>query len=326
MEAGLPITQVENVDEPEAITSCPPPTQYASNEAQIVAQIAKYYPDVKIGAWVGGSPTTAESYWIAYNELAQNLNLPQISYAVADTSWNAPWENAPTQWQSWLQQVSANVQQLGMSLTVLLDGTNGDISPTEWTAQSEQHAAMLAQMAGVNVSTLLFQTWDVGGPTAVSPLNEPSTIGNDALEIAATWPLYSTDLITAGGGAALVCPTQVATTVGQAVSLSGINITFNAADVAANTRFAIVITAVGATFFAQASADGVVDGSGSGTIVLDGTQAEMNAELQSLTITEAASGPDTVLIELFNGSGRVDDQQINVSTTASGPPPATHQH
>src|SRR5208282_6501587 len=105
--------------------------------------------------------------------LAKIQNLPTISYAVADTSWNAPWVESPSQWQSWLQQVSAQVQQLGMTLTVMVDGTNGDTSGIQWTAQSEQHAAMLAQMAGVDVSTILVRTWQLGEPNAVSPLNEP---------------------------------------------------------------------------------------------------------------------------------------------------------
>jgi hypothetical protein len=317
VEAGLPITKVEDVSEPEHDNSTPP-AQWASYEAQIVAQIAQDYPTVQIGSWVGGSPTTAASYWTAYNSLAQSLNLPQICYAVADTSWNAPSVNSPAQWTSWLQQLSGTLQQLGMTLTVLLDGTNGDISPTQWTAQSEQHAALLAQIPGVDVTALLIRTWDPGGPTADSPLNQPDTLGNDAMEIAATWSLYSHHLITASGRATLGCPSQASTTAGQPVSLDGITVTFDGADVANGARFALVITGDGATFYARANGAGVVDGSGSGTIVLDGTQAEIQAELQSLTMTEAASGPDTVDVELFNDSGRVADQQIDVSTTDPG--------
>src|SRR5208337_4510333 len=318
VEAGLPITQVEDVQEPECTSWAPPPSQWASYFAQSVAQIAEYYPNVKLGEWVGGSPTTAASFWTAYDSLAETINLPTISYAVADTSWNAPWVNSPSQWQSWLQQISAQVQQLGMTLTVLLDGTNGDTSGIQWTAQSEQHAAMVAQMAGVDVATILVRTWQLGGPNAVSPLNDPSTLGNDALEIAATYPLYAQNLITGTGGAILSSPSQAATTAGQSTSLGGITVTFGAADVATGGRFAIVINANTATFFAQAYGNGVVDGSGSGTIVLEGTQAEIDAELQSLTFTEAAGGSDTIDVELFNSSGRVADQQIKVSATVSG--------
>jgi hypothetical protein len=42
-----------------------------------------------------------------------------------------------------------------MQLKVLLDGINTDASDQQWTAQSEQHAAMLESLSGVTVNTLL---------------------------------------------------------------------------------------------------------------------------------------------------------------------------
>lgn len=152
--ADLPIVQVEDDTEPEwsAPTQIPQKAQYV---ALSVAQIVKYYPNIKVGTWIGGSPQVAASFWSNYNNIANSLNLPGFSYAVADVSWNTPWLNTPSQWQGWFQQLSGELKNFGMSLTVMVDGTHTDISGTEWTAQSQQHAAIIAEMAGVNVDDIL---------------------------------------------------------------------------------------------------------------------------------------------------------------------------
>lgn len=314
--AGLPIVRVEDDDEPEVTQTSTQLTQTADYVSNTVAQIAKYYPDVQIGQWIGGSPTVAASFWATYNSLAVKLGLPQFSYVVADTGWNAPWVESPAAWQSWLQQVSSQVQGLGMKLTVLVDGTNTDTTAAEWTAQSEQHLAMLAQMPGVVVNTILVRSWQAGQPNAVLPLNQPTTIGNDALMISSTYSLYEQNMITASGVCQVSADGQVIVGLNQASSIGDLTIKLAATDLAANAKVAVVITADTAVFNTNGSGSGTVTGNGTGTIILDGTQADINAELAGLQITEPVSGPDTVDIEVFGANGRINDTQISVLSVA----------
>jgi len=318
VKANLPIVQVEDDMEPELNSTLAQLNQKAQYMTQSVAQIVRYFPNVKIGTWAGGSPQTAASFWSDYDVLAKNLNLPKISYAVADTSWNAPWVTTPATWQSWLQQLSGQVQNQGMTLTVMVDGVGTDTTGSQWTAQSQQHAAMLAQIPGVNVNCILVRSWQPGQPNAVLPLNQPSTIGNDALMIASTYSLYQQSMITASGAATISAPGQVIVGVGAATLIDGVAVSLGAADLAADVRIAVVITANSAMFSARACGEGVISGSGTTTIVLDGTQADINAMLQTLSMSEPVGGPDTLDIEIFGVNGRLADQQISVLATPSG--------
>jgi hypothetical protein len=306
VEAGLPVVRVENVDEPENMTTSPSGlSQLAEYTTNIVSQVTNYFPDVQIGQWVGGSPTVASSFWSTYNSMAAKLGLPGFSYVVADTSWNAPWVTSPASWQSWLQEVSAQAQNLGMSLTALVDGTNTDTTAAEWTAQSEQHAAMLAETPGVNVNTILVRSWTANEPNAVLPLNQPSTMGNDALMISSTFTLYQQNLITATGTCNVNANGQVIVGVGQQSSIGPVTLDLDASDLASGARVAVVITADTALFSAEVVGNGLVSGSGTGTIVLNGSQADIDAELNTLKITEPTGGPDTVDIEVFGVNGRI---------------------
>jgi len=250
--------------------------------AAIVKQIVHYYPTVRIGQWEGqASLAVTSAWWADYNLAAKIAGLPVISYAVADTSWNAPWVTSPASWQTWLRGLSALVQSNGMQLKVLLDGINTDASDQQWTAQSEQHAAMLASLSGVTVNTLLVRTWQHALPDAILPINQPTTVGNDAAEIAAIYPLYQTGNITAQGAATLTTLPQVIVTTASTTAIQPPSLDLAAADIAVGARVAVVLIDETGFLSAAAQGTGTVLGAGTNDLILNGTSAEVMAELKT---------------------------------------------
>ena len=318
--ADLPIVAVENNTEldypsPGVIASFP---SLAANAVLIVRQIVTHYPNVKIGQWVGGGPTnTAAAWWNAYDAAASAAGLPNISYAVADTSWNAPWVTPPATWQATLTSLSALVQADGMSLNVLLDGIPTDGSGQQWTAQSEQHAAMLAAMADVKVAALRIESWSPAYPTATLPVNKPTTMGNDAAEIGAIYPLYQAGSITAAGPIAITASSQQIVTENAVVPIDGLSLGWSAPDAAGSTWAAIVIIDNTGQLSATASGAATVSGAGTNRLILNGNSVELAAELSTVRVIEPVSGPDTVDIEAFGANGRLADRQIQLLSVQS---------
>jgi hypothetical protein len=324
-QANLPITGVENDDEVELSAS---PTNFASVAQYmvgIVQQITKYYPGVQIGQWEGGSPATAtEAWWTAYNSAAKAAGLPLISYAVADTSWNAPWVTSSSDWQGWLTALSNLAKQSGVQLEVLLDGIKTDASDSQWTAQSEQHGAMLATLGGVSADVILIRSWQTNYPQAVLPVNSPTTLGNDVIAIAATYPLYKGGLITAQGAISLSAPSQVIARLGSGTAIGPVSMNSYSSGSIAGARVAAVLLTETGVLTAATSGTGSVSGTGSNELILNGTYDEVAAELRTVTVTGTASGPDTIDIELFGANGRLATSQIPVLFLPS-PPGASPQ-
>ena len=318
--AGLPITAVENDDEVEVSSPFKDDlAASAQNMAAIVKQIVQYYPTVSIGQWEGqASLAVTSDWWADYNLAAKVAGLPSISYVVADTSWNAPWVTSPASWQTWLTGLSALVQSNGMQLKVLLDGINTDASDQQWTAQSEQHAAMLAALSGVTVNTLLVRTWQHALPDAILPINQPTTIGNDAAEIAAIYPLYQTHSITAQAAATLTAVPQVIVTTASTTAIQSPSLVLGAADIAVGAHVAVVLIDETGLLSAAAQGSGMVLGAGTNELILNGTSADVMAELKTLTLTETADGPNSIDIEAFGANGRLADAQIAVLALSAG--------
>jgi hypothetical protein len=318
--AGLPITAVENDDEVEVFSPFKDNlAASAQNMAAIVKQIVRDYPTVSIGQWEGQAPLAVTSAWWAdYDSAAKTAGLPGLSYAVADTSWNAPWQTSPASWQTWLTGLSTLVQSNGMQLKILLDGINTDASGQQWTAQSEQHAAMLASLQGVTVNTLLVRTWQHALPSAILPINQPTSIGNDAAEIAAIYHLYQTGSITAQGAATLSALPQIIVTTASTTAIEAPALGLGAADMAAGARLAVVLIDETGLLSATAQGTGMVLGAGTNELTLNGTSADVTAELRTLTLTETANGPDSIDIEAFGANGRLADAQIAVLALPAG--------
>jgi len=279
----------------------------------IVQQITKSYPNVQIGQWQGGNPATATAaWWSAYDSAAKAAGLPLISYAVADTSWNAPWVTSPSDWQGWLIALSNLAKQSNVQLEVLLDGIKSDASDSQWTAQSEQHSAMLATLGGVSADVILVRTWQTNYPQAVLPVNSPTTLGNAAIAIAATYPLYQSGLITAQGAISLSAPSQVIARIGSGTAVGPVSLNRYSSDAVAGARVAAVLLTETGALAAATSGAGTVSGIGSNELVLNGTYDEVAAELRTIMVTGTAGGLDAIDIELFGANGRLGTSQIPV--------------
>src|SRR3984957_20796277 len=96
------------------------------------------------------------------------------------------------------------------------------------------------QLSGVTVNTLLVRTWQHALPDAILPINQPTTVGNDAAEIAAIYPLYQTGNITAQGAATLTTLPQVIVTTASTTAIQPPSLDLAAGDIAVGARVAVV--------------------------------------------------------------------------------------
>jgi len=322
-QAGLPITQVEGDDEIEFEHPIASFGTVAADEAAVVKHILQYFPNIKIGQWEGVGPTSTTQAWLsAYDSAAQAAGLPQISYLVEDTTWNAPWEVPPTVNSSWELALSTLAAQDHLSLTVLLDGTGTDTSSEQLVAQSEQDAATLGENTGAQVNTLRIQTW-WPYPESVLPNNSPSTMSNDAEMVAATFPLYQGGLITAQDPISITAPPQAVVTLGTAVGVGSVSLNWAINDIAKGETAAVVITDESGLLSCTASGGATVTGEGTSELVIDGNATDLAAVLQSLKVLEPTTTADNVDIEVFGVNGRLADAQIDLlavsnPVTASG--------
>jgi len=325
--ADLPITAVENDDE-DAVSVPDTPANVAAvaeNMVSIVKRIAADYPTVQIGQWEGGNPLSATADFLTgYDTAADAAGLPSISFVVADTSWNTPWVTSPSSWQTWLVGLSNLIQSDHMQLEVCLDGIDTDASDLQWTAQTEQHAAMLSALS-LPVSTLLIRTWGEY-PNNVLPVNEPTTIGNEAAEIAATYSLYQSEDITVQGPVTISAPSQAIVILGSTTAMSLVSLQWATADVTAGTRVALVLMDGTGDLSASCVLGGTVSGAGTNELILNGTSVEVAAELKTLTVTETASGPDSLDIEAFGANGRLNDAQTSIVALAGSPGTSTQSY
>jgi hypothetical protein len=324
--AGLPIMAVENDDE---IAWCYAGVaggyaQEAANEVLSLQQITKYYPSVQVGQWEAQGPVCNTQAWVAaYNQAANAASVPSISYLVADVCANASSISPPSAWQTWITQLSQFAIGKGLGLTVFVGGSDTDGSGQQWTAATEQQAANLARLTGVSVDTLLIRTWGYEFPSSILPVNEPSTLGNAAAEIAAVFPLYQSGKISANGTLTASVNPQIVVATGLSTSVGPIALKLT--DVAGDARIAVVVLDETGLLSAQASGSGTVNGAGTNRLILNGTCAEVVAELATLRSTEPVAGPDSIDIEVFGSNGRLGDNQVAVLSVPHSPPSSGSQ-
>ena len=320
VDAGLPITAVINDNEPEV---CSPDLSYADRagyEVAIVRQIIAHYPNVTIGQYETRCDLNeTKAWWDAYNSAADAAGLPRISLVVADTPWNAPWHLSQQDWQSWQLGLSNLATSRGVDLEVLLNGVQAGVSNEQWTAQAEQHAAMLAQLPGMNVKALLVRTWDPAYPDSVLPVNSPTTIANAAAEIAATYALYAAGQITGKAPLSVTAASQFVVRPGERVGLPGLSLS----GTDASGSYAVVLMSSTGLLYADPAGAATVTGSGTTKLVLNGNLADLNAIINRLSVSEGFQGPDSLDIEVFGASGRLSDTQLTLfalpdSSTAAG--------
>ena len=97
---------------------------------------------------------------------------------------------------------------------------------------------------------------------------------------------------------------------GKARNITPLAVHWDAADVAAGNRLAVVLIDQSGTLSATAHGSGTVTHVASNILVLDGDATDLAAELASFTVEETLSGPDTLDVQVFGLSGRLSDNQI----------------
>ena len=309
--AGLPIVAVSNVNEPDWLYQPSAFPQIAQYMVAIVSQITNYYPNVTIGQWVGGSAVSVDAqFWSAYNSMAASAHLPLISYVEADCYGNTPWFQPLAQTNALYATLASAVQMAGMTLYAAIRGTVENLSGQAWTAQTEYQVAVLAPLLGDKLSAIDINSWENGEPYTVAPVNDAGSESNAAAMIQAIYSQYRNGQISASSGSIGLGASQAFLTVNAYTSVDNVSINLSAGDVADQTRVAIVIT--DRTGFLRATAVGgaSVTGIGTTTLVLDGTSADINAELKTLKIFEPVTGPDAIDIEAFGVNGRISDAQV----------------
>jgi hypothetical protein len=262
--------------------------------------------------------------------LSLNSAQQQFSFVTSDTGTGAEWQ----EWLQGLQTLASGgtIQAFGttislapnqaLALNVLTEPDGNDISNAQAVQQAEQQAAMLAGF-GVTIDNLVNETWSAL-PDGVGLITSPSSWTNAEAEIAATYPLYAAQSITAEGssGVTVTAPGQIVLNDGNTVTLGGnLSLTYNAPD-SATARLAIVIIDQSGTLTLTDGSgtsgtfggSGTFSGSGSNILVLNGDTADLANALNAIALTENNAGPDTIDIETFSINGQLSDNQISMFT------------
>jgi hypothetical protein len=331
---GLPIASVEDVAEIGISQQPKDFANYATIETNAVQTVINAYADstykmaasnLAVGDMEGGgaSKITANTeWWNAYDLAATNAGLQHLSYVTADIGWFAPWIDplsTPTN-DGVLETLSTLAASRHMALNVVVEGSQTDTSASQYIIQSEQNAIHLAQLQAsglVQVSNILVRSWDVL-PVAVGAISSPNSITNDAAELKAVYPLYEIGSITAQGSFSFIAPGQIVIGTGVTNSIPHLSVQWNPADINNGTWLGVVVVDQTGTLSATQRGSGTVSNLANNILVLNGNSADLAAELDSITLNEANSGPDTIDIETYGTAGRLSDSQITVLAAATG--------
>lgn len=144
-------------------------------------------------------------------------------------------------------------------------------------------------------------------------VNAPGSTYNCAAEIAAVEPLYQLGLVTTAGSISLTLPSQLVLLQGVTIALSGVSVNGSPAD--QGNRLAVVLIDQTGTLSATQEGEATITSDGPNILILNGTPADVSAELATLTLDEAVGGPDSVAVEVFGNTGLVTEGTISVLAT-----------
>ena len=178
-------------------------------------------------------------------------------------------------------------------------------------------------------------TIDLTGVTATSDqyasgiltlFNGGTTLG--ALKIAGTYAkdifalsgdgAGGADLTLAADVATLAAPATLSAVIQTPTPVSGVSLADPTASVASET-FTVTLTDSGAVLAATAASGGTVGGSGTSTVTIQGTLAQVNADLATLGYQRATQGSDKITVSATTSSGAAATP-LKISATVTNTP------
>jgi hypothetical protein len=334
LAAGLPIGYVEDNQEFMGWTTLNVATM-AAHELQDIQIIHAALPNAVFGEWeIPGSADSAgtitpyhaflQNWYTTLNAGAAQQGLPGISYIIADQYFGPNPTGGPTAGES-AQQANADTPANDVASLIRDAGADGvkveiqdsasdtDLNPLQALARQEME---ISQEATLGIAAIQLSGGFSQLPVS-DAVNVPGATYNGAAEAAAITPLYQSRSITTAGAVALTLPLQAVVGQGILSAIHGVSISAGAADQA--NRLAVVLIDQTGSLGATPSGSATVSHDGANTLILNGTPADVAAELASLTIDETVAGPDSIDVEAFGNTGRVAGGTIDVlATSANG--------
>ena len=289
----------------------------AQQAASSVAMVQSVFPDVIVGQ-EDTSAVPASAYSTFAADFQQDSGTP-ISFVNIDVNWSSATTPAATAaLDKNLENIAQSVRGFGAQFGIVDDGTENYTS-LQWVESAERNMAMVEADPLLRPDISLVDSW-MPQPTQLLPESEADTLTHVALEEVEIAPLYTNGTLTGGQGvtAATTFPPIMEGVAGFSVTMPGIVIGAQGAN-AASTVFAVLLTDQTGLLSAQVKGAGTVTGSGTTTLRLTGTLADINAELATLSYQATTAGSETIDVTTYDGVGYVDDNLITVTNAAPVP-------
>ena len=201
----------------------------------------------------------------------------------------------------------------GIAVDIAASPSDGDLNALQALARQELLVSQEAPLgiAGVRLSA------GFNALPASAFVNVAGSTYNSAAQIAAIEPLYHAGLITASGSVGLSLPSQIVLQQGVSVAPGGFSIDAAASD--SSNRIAVVLIDLAGTLSATQVGGATVTRNGPNILILNGTPADVAAELATLTLEADVAGPDSIDVEVFGRSGRIGGGSVPIlATSGSG--------
>ena len=286
----------------------------AQQAATSVAMVQSVFPDVQVGQ-VDTNAVPASAYSTFAADFQKDSGTP-ISFVNVDVNWsNATTPASYAALLTNLEGIAQSIRGFGAQFGVIDDGVENYTS-LSWVQAAEQNMAAVEADPLLRPDISLVDSW-MPQPTQLLPEGQDDTLTHVALEEIEIAPLYANGTLTGGQGvtAATIVPPIMEGVTGFGVTMPGITVTAQGG-AASSTVFAVLLTDQTGLLTAQAEGAGTVSGSGTTTLRLTGTLADINAELATFRYQAVSTGTETIDVTTYDGVGYIGDNQMVVTNAA----------